>query len=153
MIFRRGREDPPLKPTTVVRSPTPNCSTHVRAMVTPGWKNCQKRACVVAPSGSTNSWTPWCKSVERPGGSCWQKAKSSLPRHEAHGKTRRRLARSRERRTEAAGSAWLRSGSNNRKPANECQQNRSAKRRPGICRQMEELRLTWSEFFCGWLRC
>jgi len=42
-----------------------------RAAETPGWINCQKPACVGVPSNSTNSLTPWHRSVEKHDASCW----------------------------------------------------------------------------------
>jgi hypothetical protein len=41
-----------------------------RATVALGWKNCRKRACVIARSSSINNSTFWCGYVEKRGGSC-----------------------------------------------------------------------------------
>src|SRR6266446_10641408 len=61
------------------RSPALVKKSIPRATAAPGWSNCRKRACVVAPSSSINNSTFCCRSAAKRGVSCCGKAGSIQP--------------------------------------------------------------------------
>jgi hypothetical protein len=86
-ISRRGPTGPPQEDwdETVVSvgrgAEGFGCRLMRHATAAAGWKNWRERGCVVAPSNSMNNWTNWCRSVEKRGRSCCEKAGSLAKPH------------------------------------------------------------------------